>query len=80
MSKQREPYKPQPKPAAPAEDVVAAPVQEEAPAAAEPAPEPMRLGKGLVQNLKSAINDMHLYGVISDAEAVSLKERVDAKS
>lgn len=55
---------------------VAAEAVVEAPA---PAPEPLKLGAPLAAILKAAVNDMHHYGVISDTEAVSLKERLEAK-
>lgn len=45
-----------------------------------PAPEPVKMGKDMGSLLKASVNDMHHYGVISDAEAVSLKERIEAKS
>lgn len=45
-----------------------------------PVPAPLKLGRELASLLKASVNDMHHYGVISDAEAVSLKERLDAKS
>jgi len=41
---------------------------------------PLNMGAPLAAILKSAVNDMHHYGVITDAEAVSLKERIEAKS
>jgi len=41
---------------------------------------PANMGAPLANILKAAVNDMHHYGVISDAEAVSLKERIEAKS